>query len=276
MGRRVLVTRALQQASPLVEALQAAGCEPIVVPAIGIEALEDGSGLDAAVAGVVEPDASCEPTRDRVHVTDGAPGLVAGFDWVVFTSANGVEALARRLRGRAVQAKVAVIGPATARAVEAAGMRVALVPEVPVGESLAAVLVAEVARGARRFLLVRAERAREVVPEALRAAGAEVVEVAGYRTVVPAESVERVRVMFAERAAWPEAAVFTSGSTAVNLAALLEAAGVRLPEEVRCVSIGPITSAAVRGVGWRVDAEAQETTVAGLVEAVMLGTRDKG
>jgi uroporphyrinogen-III synthase len=228
----------------LVEALRLAGYEPVVVPTIALESPTSFAPLDAAF-------------RD-----------LDSFDWLVFTSANGAEAFARRLGAFSVRPKVAAIGSATARALLSAGMDVALVPEQAVGESLAAALVAELARGAKRFLLVRAEQARDVVPQALRAAGAEVVEVAAYRTVVPETSMERVRAIFAERAAWPAAVVFTSGSTAVNLAALLASAGVSLPEAVRRVSIGPITSAALRELGWAVDAEARETTIASLVEAV--------
>jgi uroporphyrinogen-III synthase len=228
----------------LVEALHKAGYEPVVVPTIAIEAPSDFVPLDAALREL------------------------DGFDWLVFTSANGVESFARRLGASTVLPKIAAIGPATARAAVAAGLVVSLVPKHAVGESLAAALVAEIAPGTKRFLLVRAEQAREVVPQVLRAAAAEVVEVAAYRTVVPEESVERVRAMFAEREAWPAAVVFTSGSTAVNLAALLESAGVVLPKGVRRISIGPITSAALRELGWVVDAEAEETTVESLIKAV--------
>ncbi len=242
--QRILVTRTSEQASPLVEALHLAGYEPVVVPTIALEAPSTFVPLDAALQDL-----------DR-------------FDWLVFTSANAVEAFARRLGAHNVGPKIAAIGPATARAVAAAGMLVSFVPEQAVGESLAAALVAEVAHGAKRFLLVRAEQARDVVPQALRAAGAEVVDVAAYRTVVPETSIELIRAVFAERAAWPAAVLFTSGSTAVNLAALLASAGVSLPEAVRRVSIGPITSATLRELGWAVDAEARETTIASLVEAV--------
>lgn len=247
---RVLVTRSERQSSELATKLRELELEPVVVPAIEVAELPSYGALDAALAGL------------------------AGFDWLIVTSANAVEALRRRVDTAGISLgawpRVAAIGPATARALEAIGVAVDLMPRQAVAESLRDALLPHALQrdgSATRFLLVRAEEARDVLPDALREAGAEVVIAPAYRTVVPAGSVELIRDLFgcpAELAA----VTFTSSSTVKNLLALCEAAGVRLPAGVLRVSIGPITSETLRGVGYPPDAEAIEASVAALAEAV--------
>ena len=117
-----------------------------------------------------------------------------------------------------------------------------------------------------RFLLIRAEEAREHLPRTLRAAGAEVVVAPAYRNVIPAGSVEAIRDLFSSPENYPDAITFTSASTARNLFALLEAAGATLPANIVLASIGPITSASLSDLGHPPQIEAPEATVASLAE----------
>jgi uroporphyrinogen-III synthase len=243
-----LVTRTSQQASALAERLCALGLEPVVVPVIELAEPTSFAGLDEALEGLER------------------------FDWVLFTSANAVEVFARRADMRRMGAKVAAIGAATARAAEAAGMRVELVPRQAVAESFAERLLPFVRQAdgrATRFLLVRAEEGREQLAEGLRAAGAEVRVAAAYRSVIPAGSVAAIGEMFRERGSAPGAITFTSSSSVRNLLALCEAAGVRPAEEALRVSIGPITSETLRELGYPPHAEAVQASMESLAEAVV-------
>ena len=245
-GRRVLTTRMRGQASALVALLEAKGAEAIQVPTIELVAPESWCGLDAALA------------------------CIRSYDWLVFTSANAVYAYVERARvlGVMPQARrVAVIGPGTGRAVRESGLagEVDLMAERYVAEGLAEALVPH-APGAS-MLLVRAAEARDVLPEALAASGAEVTIAAAYRTVVPAGSGELLRELF--RGSPPDAITFTSASTVRNLEALMVEAGVGIPEGVVLASIGPITSGALREVGWAATVEAREATMWGLVGALV-------
>ena len=168
--------------------------------------------------------------------------------------------------------RIAAIGTATAAAVtEWLERAVDLVPAKAVAESLAEALVpfAKNADGsAGRFLLPRAEAARDVLPDVLMAAGAEVTIATAYRTVVPKQSAAQMREMFADEARWPDAVLFTSSSTVHNLFHMLEGEGIELPLSVKRVSIGPITSQTLRERGFPPDVEAREATISSLVEAL--------
>ena len=253
---RVLITRSPRQASELATQLRELGLEPVLVPAIEIGPPWSFEALDGALA------------------------RISTFHWVVFTSANAVEALQERLAAGGLEIakvfaagsspRIAAIGPATARALESVGVSVDLVPAQAVAESLTNALLPYVRQldgTATRFLLVRAEDAREVLPETLRAAGAEVIIAPAYRTVVANESIEIIRRLF-EDPAQLAAITFTSSSTARNLLALCEAAGVNLPDSALRVSIGPITSETLRSLGYPPHAEAESATVVALAEAV--------
>jgi uroporphyrinogen-III synthase len=247
--RRVLVTRSAHQASELAEGLRSAGLNPVTIAAIEI----------------VEP--------VSFAVLDAALEQLDSFNWLVFTSANAVEVFAGRLESPWPTAlRIAVIGPGTARAIEGHGRSVDLLPARAVAESLAESLLPFVRQAdgsATRFLLVRAEQARDFLPDALRAAGAEVTIAAAYRSVIPENSVAAIREIFREPANYPDAIIFTSSSTVTNLLALLEASGLALPAEIRRVSMGPITSRTLRDVGFPPDCEAAEATIPALVESVV-------
>jgi uroporphyrinogen-III synthase len=250
-GRRVLVTRASHQGSALATHLEQLGAEPVLLPAIAIEAPSSFSALD-----------------------DGLAHLVT-FHWLLFTSANAVDVFAQRVPNVAAlpeQLRVAAIGAATRRALEQAGLRVDLVPEQAIADSLATALepIARQLDGMpTRFLLIRAEEGREVLPERLRAVGAEVVVAPAYRTVIPSGSVEKLRELFSDSSVSPAAITFTSSSSARNLLTLSQEAGVPLPETALRVSIGPVTSQTMTQLGIPPHAEAPEATVKSLAETTV-------
>jgi uroporphyrinogen-III synthase len=303
-GRRVLVTRAVRQASKLSDGLRALGAEPVEVPVLEICAPSSFAPLDQALR------------------------QLNSYNWLIVTSANTVRALSERaatlgisrgssepeckesaLKGhdfsRAKSAnhedgalapegafpQVAAIGGATAAAARKAGLPVILVPENYVAESLVEALLhhlhevsghgfsrakkapnddgalapEESFRG-QRILLARAEIARDVIPDALRAAGAQVDVVDAYRNAMPANAPELLRRALSERI---DAATFTSSSSVTHLAEAAKRAGIAFPfPSVLAISIGPITSATLRELGWEPASEAKVSDIAGLIEAV--------
>jgi uroporphyrinogen-III synthase len=244
-GRRILITRAPHQASELAGRLGALGAVPLLIPTIEIVPPASFHALDAALAGL------------------------SAYDWVVFTSANAVEAFharAQHLRLTQQPPKIAAIGPATERAVRSIGLTVDLLPAQYVAESLAQALVPQ-AHG-KSFLLVRAAAARDTLPEALTAAGATVTLAEAYRNQTPSSSIPALGALFDTSANYPDAIAFTSASTARNLAALLEAANLTLPDAVVRASIGPVTSHALRELGRPPHLEAEEATLSALAAAL--------
>ena len=252
-GRTILVTRARQQAGRLSEALRTRGATVLEIPAIAIEPPHSYAPLDAALRKLSE------------------------YQWLIVTSANGAEALRTRSAelGIAPEAfahlEIAAVGSATAAALREAGLAVTLTPREYVAESLVEALGERIA--GQRVLLARAMVARDVIPDALRAQGAAVDVVDAYRTVVPAESVTAIRTIFGAGGRLPDAATFTSSSTVANFLALLEAAGMDRPAQIKAVSIGPVTSATLRERGWEPAAEADPHDLSGLVEAVVRALR---
>jgi len=237
-GKRIVVTRAREQASELRVRLEALGGEVLELAAI------------------------------RVEPIDFVLPALGGYSWLVFTSANGVRAFFERgldaagLDARALGGlRLAAIGPGTATALEARGLRPDLVPERFVAESLLEAFPDPGASG-ERVLLARAQQARDVLPEGLGARGYVVDVLAVYRTV-PAEPdpsvVEQIR------AGKVDALTFTSSSTVTNF---VDAVGEITGPQPLVVSIGPVTSATARDRGLQVGAEADPHTIDGLVEAV--------
>lgn len=246
-GRRILVTRAAHQAGKLSAGLRALGAEPIEVPLIEIQ-----------------PPLSIEPL-------DQALRKLANYHWLLFTSANTVRAVAARAREMGIPlmastAKVAAIGTATAEALTREGLTVSLVPERYVAEGLIESLSAQDQLAGRRILLARAEIARDVIPHALRAAGAHVDVADSYRNVLPANAAELLRAALAQPVA---AALFTSSSTVEHLAQAARHAGLPFPlPGVLPISIGPITTQTMSGLGWPPAAEAAPHDIPGLLEAL--------
>jgi uroporphyrinogen-III synthase len=248
-GRRILVTRAPHQASQLVEQLTALGATPILIPTIEIAPPASFAALDAALTSL------------------------SGFDLVAFTSANAVEAFHQRaqlLGLTPAPRRIAVVGPATERAVAAIGLHADMVPPIFTAESLAQTIVQTLLPEApsARILLLLAEQAPATLASALAAAGARVTVAAAYSNRVPEASLAAIAALFAEPANCPDAVTFTSTSTAGNLIALLEAAGLTLPATVVRASIGPVTSRALADLGLPPHLEAAEPTIAALVEVL--------
>jgi len=247
-AKRILVTRARQQASALAEELETLGANVIRIPAIEIKPLASYDGLDAALHRVAE------------------------YDWLVFTSANAVAVFAARMTALQVEPsknlRVAAIGPATANALREFGFADVLMPENSVAEGLAEALRNKV--HGKRVLLVRAKLARDVLPESLRSFGASVKIADAYENVVPAESVQAIKAVFNDTAQCPHAITFTSSSTTQNFFALLAEAGINsLSQKTILASIGPITSATLLELAHPATVEADEASVAGLVSALV-------
>ncbi len=249
-GKRMVVTRARAQAGELSEALEKLGAEAYEFPTIEIRSPEDLGPLDTAIR---ELDT---------------------FDWIVFTSVNGVEAFMQRLRHHGLdlralprKAKIAAIGPATAEALEETGLRVDVVPEEYRAESLIEALGHDSLTG-QRVLIPRAKVAREILPEKLREAGAEVVVPPAYESSPSTEDKEDL----AQRLGNGEfdCITFTASSTVQNfVGAFGDERAARLLSETRVACIGPITADTARESGLRVDVEAKTYTIPGLVEAVL-------
>ncbi len=255
VGRRIVITRRREQASGLREALRKRGAHVVELPTIALVAPRSWQPVDDAI--------------ERLE----------SYNWVVFTSTNGVESFLARLNkhrkgvGTLRKAGLAAIGPATARALRAHGLRADVVPEEFRAEGLLTALKGERWRG-KRVLLARAAAAREVLPRELRRRGARVDVVPVYETVVPAGSKKRARRLFGRRK--PDAITFTSSSTVKNFFALLgrrrarqalapPAAGLA---GVAVATIGPVTSQTARELGLRVTVEAKPYTVPALVRAL--------
>ena len=251
-GKRVLVTRSRAQASALSRLLAERGAEPVELPAIEVRPLADASALDAALSEL------------------------GGFDWVTFTSANGVEAVFARLaaQGRDARAfataSVAAIGPATAEALRERGVNADLMPSASTGQSVAESFADRGVRGAR-MLLPRADIASPALPDGLRRLGAAVTEVAAYRTAAPADAAAQARETL--ESGMLDAVTFTSASAARNLVGLL-GGDAALVNRCKVISIGPVTSAAAAELGVRVTAEAREHTAQGVVDAAMEAMSD--
>lgn len=243
--RRILVTRAPQQASQLADRLRALGATPILIPTIEIAPPASFAALDAALASL------------------------SSFDIVVFTSANAVESFHQRagLLGIApAPGRIAVVGPSTARVLASIGLHAGIVPTTFTAKALAETLRVE-APG-KRFLLVLAEAAPTILRDGLQAAGGQVTVAAAYSNRIPESSLQAITSLFATPEGYPDAVTFTSASTAQNLVALLAAAGLALPAAVTRVSIGPITSHALAALGLPPHIEAAEFTIDGLIAAL--------
>jgi uroporphyrinogen III methyltransferase/synthase len=248
-GRRVVVTRARAQAGELSSELERLGAEVHEFPTIEISPPEDFGPLDAAIREL------------------------DSFGLIVFTSVNGVEAFLGRMRHhgldiRAVprDAKVAAIGPATAERIREAGLRADVVPDEYRAEALIEALAADSLAG-QRVLIPRAKVAREILPEKLREAGAEVVVPPAYESVPSTEGQEELSLRLQTRQI--DCVTFTASSTVENFVGAFGAEeAARLLAETRVACIGPITADTARKRGLRVDAEAREYTIPGLIEAV--------
>jgi uroporphyrinogen-III synthase len=246
-GVRVLVGRARHQAGALSGELRKLGASVLEIPFIEIRKPRSFKPLDSALKNL------------------------EGYDWLILTSANGVEAMWERLAKLRLKQNfkhlnVAAIGPATKRAIEQHGIHVDVVPKEYVAESVVRSLQRRV-RG-KRVLLVRAKVARDVIPTELRKAGAHVDVVEAYETVVPQSSRTRLQSALKNPRRRPHVVTFTSSSTARNFVTLLGARKANF-NDVKLASIGPVTSSTLRELGLRADIAARKFTIPGLVEAIV-------
>jgi uroporphyrinogen III methyltransferase/synthase len=201
---------------------------------------------------------------------DRAIAALPSYDWLIFTSANGVRFFMDRLDEspsdlRTLRAKICVIGPATRSAVESLHLKVDLMGKEYVAEGLLEAFRSSDLNG-KRVLLPRAAVARDIVPIELARRGAQVDVVEAYHTVPPEDACSRIREIFSG-ARRPDCITFTSSSTVKNFVAA--AGGADLLAGVNVASIGPITSATARELGIEVAIEAREFTIDGLVEALV-------
>jgi uroporphyrinogen III methyltransferase/synthase len=250
------VTRMREQASVLSERLRTLGAEAIELPAIRILPPVDWGPLDRAIASL------------------------ATFDWMVFTSANGVRHFWGRLAVAGLDARalhgvrLAAIGPATAAALQRNGLSADYMPGEYMAEAVAAGL-GPVEN--RRILLPRADIARPALAELLRQGGANVVEVTAYRTGTPEIGPDLGAGSLDRLLRGVTAATFTSSSTVRNLAGLARDRGVDLPAVLQgaiVACIGPITAQTAQEVGLPVHLVAAEYTIDGLVEALVHHFKD--
>jgi uroporphyrinogen III methyltransferase / synthase len=247
-GKRVLVTRSREQSSELASLLRDEGAEPLEVPVVMIVPPESFDAIDRSIREL------------------------GGYDWVAFTSANGVRIYLERLRALGVdarafgRARLAAIGPATGEELVRYGLRADLLPEEYVAEGLAEAMLATGVAG-RRVLLPRAGEAREVLGELLEGAGAVVDRVVCYNTVPALEEADALRKELASGGI--DVVTLASSSTARYLVAGLGPEAVALLARTTIACIGPITAATARQLGLRVDVEASEHTIPGLARALV-------
>jgi len=248
LGRRILVTRPRHQASEMIARLEELGAVVSQLPAVEIREPADWTPVDRALT------------------------QLSTYQWLVFTSANGVDALIRRLRhlGRDLRAlgslRLAVIGPATADALRRYHLELDLIPSRFDSESLAAALREHVA--GQRVLLVRADRGREILREQL-ADVAEVEQVAVYAQVDATEPGSVV--LDALRRGEIDYVTLTSSNIARSLVRALDEESLQRIRSgaVQLVSISPVTSTTIRELGLPVAAEAREYTTAGVVQVLL-------
>src|ERR1700675_430688 len=248
-GTRILVGRARHQAGSLSASLRGLGAAVVEIPFIEIQKPKSYQPLDDALRNIQT------------------------YDWLVLTSANGVEAMWERFRKLRLTRRslkhlqIAAIGPATKAAIVKHGLKVKMVPEEYVAESVVKGLRDKI-KG-KRVVLIRAKVARDVIPEELRKAGAEVDVVEAYETVVPEKSRARLSALM-KSSRRPHVVTFTSSSTAKNFAELLGDSRDGLLKDLQVASIGPVTSATLRDLHMPVAIEAREFTMGGLIRAIVL------
>jgi uroporphyrinogen-III synthase len=249
-GKRVVITRAHHQAATMARELEALGATVISIPTIEIRPPQSFQPLDKAIAKVQK------------------------YQWLVVTSVNGVQALAKRLEKASMppsalrHLSIVAIGPATRDEITALGLKVKLVPEEYVAESVVTAMRPHVKGQA--VLLVRAKVARDVIPKALREAGAEVDVAEAYETVLPPNAHKRLAENLENGRLQADIITFTSSSTAGNFAALIPKGSSpgSILENVLIASIGPVTSATLAHMGLKADVEAATFTTSGLVQAL--------
>ena len=251
-GKRVVVTRSPNQANKLSEALYLLGATPIEIPVIKVEPPDSYEALDKAIK---------------------RQSSSAYYDWLIFTSANGVFKFAERLKEKQLDfrifkgAKIAAIGPATKRCLKSFALHVDLIPDEYIAEGVLSAL-GDV-KG-KKILIPRAQVAREILPQELKKAGASVDVAPAYKTVADTTSGRKKIQALKGRV---DIITFTSSSTVTNFLAMIGDDRTVL-DGVRIAVIGPVSAKTAKENGLNVDIEAEDYTIEGLVKAIIKYARD--
>jgi uroporphyrinogen III methyltransferase / synthase len=248
-GKRILVTRARDQAVEFTELLKLYGADPVEFPTIEVVPPESWDALDEGIRRIEE------------------------YDWLIFTSVNGVVYFLERLRagGKDIRAlrgiKLCAIGPRTAQEIERMGVRVDLIPDEYVAEALIEQMGRRELKG-RRVLIPRAAVARDILPEALTRMGARVDVVPAYRTIRPTRDVDWVKNVLQARQI--SVITFTSSSTVRNFVDMFGPDEARrLLQGVAVACIGPITAKTVEDYGLAVQILPKDSTIPSLAQAIV-------
>jgi uroporphyrinogen III methyltransferase/synthase len=247
-GKRIVITRSAAQSEALARELSARGAIPVVLPLVTFADPEDFAPLDAAIAEIER------------------------FDWIIFTSAQAVRAVAKRseemkrsLIHSGSKLRIASVGPVSAEAARRAGLSVEYVAETHTGASLAEELGSRL-QGAKVFL-PRSDRANPELPPALKRHGAQVTEVVAYRTLRPTDVDQRNLKRISEGAA--DAVLFFSPSAVQHFAELFGSEQLcALQDKLAITAVGPVTANALREAGVGRTVLAADTTAAAVVEAL--------
>jgi len=245
-GKWILVTRPKQQSGEIVRLLRSCGATPVEMPVIEILPLQDTTEIDGSIRNI------------------------ENYDWIVFTSVNGVDAFFKRLDSLGLdtrwlgKCKIAVIGPATAGALEKRGIRADCVPEKYTSKGLLEEL-GKIEVTGKRFLLPRADIAGNLLSSGLSRLGAEVTDIPAYRTVAGKEGLSEGKQLLLEHKI--DIIAFTSSSTVVNMIKTL-GDDFEVINRTVVACIGPETASKAAETGLRVDIVAETNTIPGLIEAM--------
>ncbi len=250
-GKTIVVTRSREQASELTARLTELGAGVIETPVIKIIPAGEPDGLN----GILKK--------------------ISSYDWIIFTSVNGVEHFFKYLfdgglDSRALSsAGICAIGPATAERLSAYGIRADLVPQRFISSDITRELAERGEISGKTFLLPRADIAPRDLSEALAREGAKLVDdIAVYRTVEEDLSANPAQLELLRQLNF-DLVTFTSSSTVQNFDRLMKKAGVEAAQTVRCAAIGPVTAEKARELGYRVEISAEEHTIKGLVDSIL-------
>jgi uroporphyrinogen III methyltransferase/synthase len=247
--KKILITRAREQSAEFSDSLKTLGAEPIEFPTIEIVPPPHWEELDRAV--------------DRIK----------SYNWIIFTSANGVKFFFQRLGERGfplrlpASLKVCAIGPATASQLMDRGVRVDYTPKEFIAEAILKGFEKMAVQG-KRILLARVRQARDVLPKGLKKLGAEVEVVEAYRTIRPKGGQRRLKQLLTEEKV--DVITFTSSSTVNHFADLLKGSDLKTTlKGIAIASIGPVTARTAKERGMKVHIQPSEYTIPALTQAIV-------
>lgn len=247
-GKRILITRARDQSGGFAARLKKLGAEVMEFPTIEIVPPRSWEKLDQAI------------------------NHLKSYDWVIFTSANGVHFFWQRLKEKRknlplfASLKVAAIGPATAKKLREKDVQVSFTPKEFIAEGILRGFQKMELKG-KRILLARAKKARDILPKGLRKIGAKVDVVETYRTVKPKGGAKRLKELFSKKKI--DAITFTSSSTVNHFVELLKKEDLKkLLKGITIASIGPVTTQTAKKSGMAVRIQAEQYTIPGLTQAI--------